>query len=203
MTTSPVCVAPKMYALTGGPSSGKTSIIDALEKRGEPVVREAATDWITSQIRAGVSQPWKEKSFTWDILQLQLEREKSCASENNRTFIDRGVFDVYAFAMRQRLAGTETLAQINKALNPIDLNQRYKAIFFVLPHSENFSSLQTEIRQSNTQEAAKLEVAAYALYCRHGHFIEVPGGMSPDERANFILEKINEIEKTEPSAPPV
>ena len=71
-----VCLAALMYAITGGPSSGKTSIIKELEKKGESVVHEAATDWILSKIKAGVPEPWKEKNCILDIFKLHLERER-------------------------------------------------------------------------------------------------------------------------------
>jgi hypothetical protein len=96
--------------------------------------------------------------------------------------------------MTNNLAGTQTLARVNQILNPIDLNQRYKAVFFIMPHSKNFSSFQTEIRRESTQEASKLETAAYAIYCRHNKFIIVPGEMTPAERADFILNKVKEME---------
>jgi predicted ATPase len=195
MTIFPICLAAMIYALTGGPSSGKSTILKELEKRGEFVIPEAAADWIAGKIAMGVSEPWKEESFTLDILKLQLEREEPWLSKEGRVFADRGIFDFYPFAMGCRLAGTATLSHINKILNPIDMHQRYKAIFFILPHSDNFSSLQTEIRRENTQEAAELEVAAYAVYCKHDHFIVVPGGMTPAERADFILEKIKDLSK--------
>ncbi len=192
MASFAICFAAMIYALVGGPSSGKTSIIKELEKRGEQVIPEAATDWIVKKIESGISEPWKEESFALDILKLQLEREGPWLSKEGRVFADRGIFDNYAFAWALRLAGTKTLFQINQILNTIDLNQRYKAIFFIMPHSENFSSLQTEIRRENTQEAAQLEVATYALYSRHDNLIVVPGGMSSAERADFILKKIEE-----------
>lgn len=194
MTYFPIYFAAMIYALTGGPSSGKTSIINELEKRGEPVIHEAATDWIIKKIESGISEPWKEECFTLDILKLQIEREEPWLSREGQVFVDRGLFDIYPFAMANHLAGTKTLLRVNKILNQIDLNQRYKAIFFILPHSENFASLQTEIRRENTQEAAKLEVATFAIYCRHDNFILVPGGMTPSERAEFILKKMKDIE---------
>ena len=193
MISLSVCLAAMMYALTGGPSSGKTSIINELEKRGEAVVQEAATDWIISKIESGILEPWKEESFVLDILRLQLEREEPWLSREGKVFVDRGIFDIYAFAMALGLAGTKTLARVNNILNQIDLNQHYKAIFFILPHSEDFSILQTEVRRENDQEAAKLEVAAYAIYCRHENFIVVPGGISPAERVDFILKKMKEL----------
>lgn len=188
------CFAAMLYVLTGGPSSGKTSIIKELEKRGEEVIREAATDWITEKIKSGDPEPWKENGFTLDILRLQLEREQPWLSREGRVFVDRGIFDFYPFAVSLKLAETKTLARVNEILNPIDLIQRYQAIFFVMPHSENFSSVQTEIRRENTEEAGRLEAATYAIYCRHHNFILVPGGMSPVERADFILEKMKGLE---------
>jgi predicted ATPase len=185
------CLAAMIYALVGGPSSGKTSIIKELEKRKENVIHEAATDWIMRKIEAGVSEPWKEESFALDILKIQLEREQPwLLCKEDRVFVDRGIFDIYPFAKTFALAGTKTLAEVNQMLNPIDLNERYKAIFFIMPHSVNFSTVQTEIRRESTQEAAVLEAATYAMYCQHGNFILVPGGMSPTERADFILKKI-------------
>jgi len=194
MISIPIYLAAFMYAITGGPSSGKTSIIQELEKQEESVIHEAATDWILSQIRSGVSQPWNEERFTLDILNLQMERENPYLPLEGRVFVDRGIFDGYAFAMTHSLAGTQTLAAVNEILNPIDLNQRYKAVFFVLPYETDFSPQQTEVRREDAQEAAKLEVAAYTIYCRHNHFILVPGGLSPEKRAEFILEKVRQIE---------
>jgi|GEM_PF-1007206 len=192
-----VCLAAMIYALAGGPSSGKTSIIKELEKRQENVIHEAATDWIIRKIEAGISEPWKEENFTLDILKVQLEREELWLFKEERVFVDRGIFDIYPFAMTYGLAGTKTLSEVNQILNPINLNQWYKAIFFIMPHSANFSTARTEIRKESTQEAAELEVATYAIYCSHNNFILVPGGMTSAERADFILRKIEEIKSQE------
>ena len=184
------------YVITGGPASGKTSIIKELEKQGEIVIHEVATDFIISKINAGVPAPWKDETFQLDILNLQLEREAPCDSIEGRVFADRGLFDGYAYVMSGGLAGTQTLACINEILSPIDLNQRYEAVFFVLPYGTDFPSRQTEVFRENGQEAAKLEAAVHAIYCRHKNFIEVPGGMSPRERADFILERIRNYTQT-------
>lgn len=184
-----------MYAITGGPSSGKSTIIKELERRGEVVLHEAATDFIADKVNLGVQQPWLEESFELDILKLQLEREQPHLSLDHRVFVDRGLFDCYAYVMALGLAETETLAQINQLLHPIDINRHYRAVFFILPHTANFSSEQTEIRRENTQEAAKLEAAVHALYCRHNNFILVPGERTPQERADFILEKIRQLDE--------
>ncbi len=167
MICFPFYFAALMYAITGAPSSGKTSIVKELEKMGEPVMHEAATDLIVSKIKSGVHEPWKEEGFTFDIVKLHLERETPYHSREGRVFLDRGVFDGYAFAMEHHLAGTETLANLNATLNPIDLNQRYEAIFFVLPYDANAVPERTEVRREDALAASRLAFATYAIYCRH------------------------------------
>jgi len=188
------CFAASMYAIVGGPSSGKTTIIEGLEKIGESVIREASADVISSKIKAGVPEPWKETSVALEIFKLQLERERPYLSLDGRVFIDRGIFDGYAFAMNYELAGTPMLGYLNAVLNQIDLNKRYKAVFFIQPFDSNLS-LQTKVRRENAQEAAKQAVAIYAIYCRHNNFIVVPGDLSPQERVKFILEKIRQMDE--------
>ena len=185
-----------MYVLTGSSSVGKTSIISELEKQGEPVIHEAATDWIANRIRMGVHEFWKEECLGYRILQLQLEREKPFLSCGGRVFIDRGIFDNYAYAMHYSLAGSKTLSSINAALEGIDLNERYAAIFFVLPYNDfDFSPTQTEIRRDSQKEVGELQAALYAIYCRHKNFIIVPGNLSPKKRSALILEYVNKFEK--------
>jgi len=184
------CLAALMYVLTGGPSVGKTSIIKELEKQGEPVIHEAATDWIASRLEKGIEKFWEEDDLNYRILKLQLEREEPFLSKNGRVFTDRGIFDGHAYVMRSNLAGTHTLSLVNEALEGIDLNKRYAAIFYILPYQEDFTPTITEIRRENLQEARELQAALYAIYSRHKQFIIVPGNMTSEERAHFILKHL-------------
>jgi predicted ATPase len=189
------CLA-AMYVITGSSSVGKTSIIRELEKHGEMVIHEAATDWIKSRIQMGIHEFWKEDNFGLNILQMQLEREKSIFCGNQRTFIDRGVFDNHAYAMHYNLAGTQALSSMNALLEGIDLNERYAAVFFVLPYKDDFLPTNTEVRRDTSKVVGELQAALYAIYCRHKNFIVVPGNLSPKERADFILQQTLTIEKT-------
>lgn len=190
-----ILLAASMYVLTGGASVGKTTIINELEKRGEPVIHEAATDWIASRIEAGIAECWKEDDFIYNILLLQLERENHFLNSDGRVFIDRGIFDHHAYVMHLNLAGTKSLSLVNEGLEGIDMNQRYAAIFYIAPYKDDFSPTHTEIRRENSQEVGELQAALYAIYSRHKHFIIVPGNMSPEKRADFILEQIATIEQ--------
>jgi predicted ATPase len=190
------CLAASLYVLTGASSVGKTSIIKELEKQGESVIHEAATDWISSKLQMGIHEFWKEEDFGYNILKLQLEREAPFLSCGGRVFIDRGIFDGYAYVMPLSLAGTKTLSAINEALEEIDLNKRYAAVFFILPYKgKDFSPTKTDVRRENLKEVEELQVALYAIYCRHKNFIIVPGDLSVEERSAIILEHVNNLEQ--------
>lgn len=180
-----------MYVLTGGPSVGKTSIINELEKQGEPVIHEAASDWIAEKLGLGIFEFWREENIGVDILKMQLEREEPFLSKKGRVFIDRGIFDSRVYAIQNSLIETQALT----ALEKIDLNTRYAAIFFIQPHtSSDFKPEQTKIRRDTKKEAEELHASLYALYSRHNRFIVVPGDLSPQKRMNFILKYVEIIE---------
>ncbi len=182
-----------MYVLTGGSSVGKTSIIKELEKQGESVIYEAATDWFASRLERGVEKFWEEEDLGYHILKLQLAREEPFLAKSGRVFIDRGIFDAHAYAMHYNLAGTQTLLLINEALEGIDLNKRYAAIFYILPYKDDFIPITTQIRRESVQEVREQQAALYAIYSRHKYFIPVPGMMTPKERADFILNHLSLI----------
>ena len=187
-------LAALMYVLTGGPAVGKTSIINELEKQGEVTVPEAATDWIASRLEAGIAEFWKEEDINYNIVQLQLEREKPLITKPGRVFIDRGIFDTFTYMAQFSLAGSRELAKINQAVNAFDLNKHYAAVFLILPYREDFAPIKDEIRIEDERAFYEIQASLYTTYCRHKHFIPVPGNLSPKERAGYILDAIERIE---------
>jgi predicted ATPase len=64
------------YILTGAPGSGKTAVLRLLERRGYPVVEEAATDVIALAQALGRHEPWRERGFIDDILAPRRQRRR-------------------------------------------------------------------------------------------------------------------------------
>ena len=97
----------RKYVLTGGPGSGKSSIILALEYRGEAVMREVAGDFINLQQAMGIPEPWKDPKFQDRIRNWQVTREMDAdkIAKNGRVFLDRGVLDGLAYC---QMDGTST-----------------------------------------------------------------------------------------------
>lgn len=133
------------YVLTGGPGSGKSSIILALEMQEEYVIREAAEDYIRLRQAQGQPQPWTEADFQDRILDIQMQREARIPLDAERVFIDRGLADGLAYAKEGTATYKRIKAETEKA--------RYEKIFIIEPleYTER-----TEVRRENHDEALRL-----------------------------------------------
>ena len=111
------------YVLTGGPGSGKSSIILALEQQGESIIREAAEDYIKLRQAQGQETPWIEPDFQDRILDLQIQRELRIPLFAERVFIDRGLADGMAYEVEGRKTYERIKAETNKT--------KYEQIFII------------------------------------------------------------------------
>ncbi|MFG3706597.1 AAA family ATPase [Micromonospora sp. NPDC047670] len=66
----------RRYVLTGAPGAGKTTLADALRRRGWIVVAEAATDVIAAEQGRGVAEPWRGAGFLHAVASLQRRRRE-------------------------------------------------------------------------------------------------------------------------------
>lgn len=87
------------FIVTGAPGAGKTTLIRYLERQGQAVVAEAATDVIAQQQACGVAEPWHEAAFITGIARLQLRRQVDAQQQPAACcFHDRSLFCTYALA---------------------------------------------------------------------------------------------------------
>ena len=88
--------------LTGGPGSGKTSILNYLNKVGFITVPEVARSIIKEQILInGDYVPWKNKAFFCRLMtekSLSVYKEVSRFNPDKTVFFDRGIVDCIAYA---------------------------------------------------------------------------------------------------------
>lgn len=169
----------KKVVLTGGPGTGKSSIILALESMGYHVIREAAEDYIRMRQAQGQPQPWTEQGFQEGILELQLQREARVHPDAEVVFIDRGVADGLAYAQ----PGTE----IYKRLEEEAGKAKYDQIFLIeyLGRTEK-----TAVRREGEEEAIRLGQKLEQVYKELGHeAIKVAAGPL-DERVKKVLEAL-------------
>lgn len=167
--------------ITGAPSSGKTSVIDELSRRGFPIVREAARSFIEACLDKGRSLDdirSDDLTLQADIMALALEWDQSI-DVTKMTFMDRGIPDSISYL---RLAGHST----QKAMSAARIYQ-YKAVFIF----DRLPVVADGVRTEDDAAAAKLDRFLEEDYANLGYRpIRVPV-VPVAERADFILKQLN------------
>ena len=93
----------KRYIITGGPGSGKTSVINDLAKRGYLIVREAATDVIEEGLQERIKDPWMADDYHIKVSSLMAKRQEEIRnSKESVAFFDRGHLDGITYILLQR-----------------------------------------------------------------------------------------------------
>lgn len=166
--------------ITGGPSTGKTTIISLLEAQGFPVVHEQATQII----KEGQFLPWIDRvSFQAEVLRRQLEAEVTLNSSGRPVFLDRGLFDGEAYYVYDNI-------EVPSIFSKLDAS-RYAMAFLIeeLPFFDK-----NEVRREDlkfTKAISNILENCYAK--RHVLVVRVPA-LSPLERVEFILQKVEQTQ---------
>jgi predicted ATPase len=173
----------KWVVITGAPSSGKTSVIEKLEKLGYQVAHEVARAFIKKLMHQNVDVANGRSDITIQnhILSLKQARERHLDPEN-RIFFDRGLPDSLAYYKLHHLPISDLYKYFYKF--------RYEAVFFLEP----LPLVNDDIRTETLEIAQKLNQLIYQSYIECDYDpIRVPV-MSIEERTRYILEKLNTLE---------
>lgn len=173
----------QFFVLTGGPGSGKSTLIGALSRAGYATFPEAGRAIIQKQVAiGGQALPWidprlfAETMLSWDMKSYYLAEQF-----NGPVFFDRGVVDVIGYLHLMDIPVPEPIQEAAE-------NFRYNRSVFVAPPWEEIFKQDTERKQDFT-EAKRTYEATTAAYSENGYeLIEIPR-TSLEERMRFLLEK--------------
>jgi predicted ATPase len=173
---------PTRIALTGGPGVGKSTVLEILAHQGHAIVPEAARLVIEREsLKDSDCLPWKNlQLFQNTASNLQFELENS--ARGDIIFSDRGIVDGYAYSKLDGILVPEVILSNGR--------NRYDLVFILnqLPNYQTDSSRKEDISKAKT-----LHEAIYSAYLEFGYNpIEVPV-LSPEERAIFILNKLEKL----------
>lgn len=177
------------YAITGSPSSGKTTLIKALKEKGYITVPEIARRIIQEQQKIkGEIVPWKNKNQYKEVMVNEsiksfYDNHKK-GFENDPIFFDRGFLDSFCY--------TELIGSvITNEMNFYGNNLRYnKNVFMLKPWKEIYCN--DSQRKQNWEEAVLTYKKLSDIYHRyHYNIIELPN-TTVKKRVEFIT---NFIEK--------
>ncbi|UCD80732.1 MAG: ATP-binding protein [Desulfobacterales bacterium] len=165
------------YVITGAPCSGKTAVINELERRGYRVVHETARAYIDRRLNEGLQLEAikaDERQFEGCILEEKLRIESSLPP-NETIFFDRGIPDSIAYFKLAGLDAAEPLSKSNLS--------RYRMIFFF----ERLEFLKDRVRSENEKTADRLNSLIQESYrLLEYEIIPVPA-FSIEQRVEFIL----------------
>ncbi|SMH44785.1 AAA family ATPase [Azospirillum agricola] len=173
----------RLFVLTGGPGSGKSTLIRALEQAGHACAEEAGRGVIRDQTAIGGSAlPWIDPSaFAEQMLGWDMRSHRNARGHPGAVFFDRGVPDTVGYL---RLHGLPVPPHLERA---VDLFRYEKRVFIAPPWPEIYER-DAERRQS-PEEAERTHRSMVETYGDCGYeLVELPRRPVP-ERVTFVLEQ--------------
>jgi len=176
--------SPNFVVVSGGPGSGKTTVLGELSKLGFPYAPEVARQIIQEQVNtSGTALPWSDqKAYTMLMLERSVASYLAHESALSLTFSDRGIPDTLGYA---RIIGLRDTCEIEDACR----DYRYAPlVFFAPPWKEIYKTDQE--RKQNFAEAARTYNVLVEVYRQCGYeVLELPK-LPPLARARFLLEQL-------------
>ena len=175
----------KKIVITGGPGTGKSSIIDHLEALDYTCFNEISRE-ITLQARKdGIEQLFLTDPllFSQKLLEGRIAQyKKSQRLPKEVVFLDRGIPDILAY---MDFVGDVYPPQFNEAAR----SYIYDKVFVLAPWQEIFVS--DSERYESFEEATKIHHCLLDTYQHFGYdLIDVPFN-TVDKRTHFILKALN------------
>lgn len=172
---------PKSILLIGGPSTGKTTLINHLKTLGYPCLEEVSREVTKRAQKEGIDQLFLEKPLLFSQLlkDARIEQFKQVATfDTDFVFIDRGIPDTVAYM--DYIGQTYTQEFIEDCKTYI-----YDTVF-ILPLWKEIHETDGE-RYENFEQAQEIQKHLLDTYIHYGYTpIEVPIG-DVASRARFII----------------
>lgn len=175
---------PLQVVITGGPGTGKTSILKLLAKKF-PVMKESAR-LVLARNKLFKGKDAKQaggKKFQEAIWNLEVNHfAQGLMRKEKVVFYDRGFFDGFAYAQLGHLNGLHKRVMQGKHI-------MYDAVFLVNPLPQKYYSTDAK-RKESYSEAKKIHALIASMYKKYGYKpITVPFN-TVQNRARFIVQKV-------------
>lgn len=175
----------RFHIITGGPGSGKTSVVDALRSRGFHCSVEAGRGIIQDQMKIdGRALPWRDPLlFAELMLSWEMRSYRHAELSTGPVVFDRGIPDVAGYL---RLMNIPVPEHVHNALKEFSYN---RTVFIAPPWPEIFR--QDQERKQDIGEAQRTYDALVATYNSLEYdLIELPRA-GVEERCQFILKHVS------------
>lgn len=171
----------KRIVITGGPSSGKTSLINHLDSQGFICMEEVSRQVILEARKDGIEQLFLTDPMLFSTKLLNHRHQQFLAaleSDQSQLFYDRGMPDVIAY---MDFFGSDYPEDFEKPC----FDHRYDYVFLLPPWEDIYT--QDNERYETFEQAVIIHDALLNAYKKYGYeVILVPEG-SIENRTAFIL----------------
>jgi len=174
----------KRIVITGGPCTGKTSIINFLKKEGYYCFNEISREIIKNYQKAGITQPFlsKPKEFSEQLLTGRIQQYENGSKINQPyLFYDRSIIDILGY---MDYAREKTPPSFTKSANTLI----YDTVFILPPWKTIFTK--DNERLESYEEALKINNSLAITYTKYGYAPIIVPPETIENRAAFILNSI-------------
>jgi predicted ATPase len=172
----------RKFIITGGPGTGKTTLVNELGSRGYVCYDEIARRIITEQLEVGSDAvPWLNlESFSSLVLESMLSQYSTAAAPLSPVaFCDRGVPDIIAYLT------ASSLSIHQKYYEAIEKGHYERRVFVTPPWKEIYES--DRIRTESYETSLLIYAFLLSTYRKLGfELVEIPR-ISVHERADFVI----------------
>ncbi|WCM26557.1 AAA family ATPase [Sphingomonas sp. QA11] len=174
----------RLFVLTGGPGSGKTTLIEALAAAGVATSPEVGRAVIREQLATGGNAlPWADQQAFAELMVVRdVAAREAALAGGHVTMLDRGVPDVAGFL---RVSGLPVPPHIDEAARTC----RYNARVFIAPFWPEIFTGDAERKQSPDVAEATFAVMVATYRSYDYELIELPR-VSVAARLAFVVDRI-------------
>ena len=180
------CRSDHLIVITGGPGSGKTTLIDALEAAGFARTHEAGRGIIQDQAAiGGEALPWRDPlAFAEQMLAWDMRSYRMAQAQPGPVFCDRGIPDTIGYLRLMRLP---VPAHMTRAAELFRYSPR---VFIAPPWREIFA--QDAERRQDFAEAERTYQAMAETYTGLGYELVMLPRLPVADRMRFVLGEIGD-----------
>jgi len=174
----------RLHVVTGGPGSGKSTLIEALAAAGVATSPEVGRAIIREEVAAGgTALPWRDhRAFAERMVEREVAAHRAALATGRPVVLDRGVPDVIGFL---RISGLAVPPHIDAAARAC----RYNPRVFIAPWWPDIFTTDAE-RKQTPQEARATFAVMVATYRDYGYrLVELPRA-TVAARVAFVMDQI-------------
>ncbi len=173
----------RINLLIGGPGTGKSTTLQALNKKGFPCFEEISRQVTLQAQKEGISQLFLKQPllFSEKLLEGRIQQFKDALSLQKTCFIDRGIPDITAYMDLFNEKYPQKFIDANQ-------NYRYNQVFHFPIWKEIYE--QDNERYENFDQALSIDFQLLKTYKELGYtVIEIPK-TTIEKRIEFIIKHI-------------